>query len=104
MLYDIRKYFGNTDEQLSGIFEIDETKIGGKNKNKPNHKRVKNTQSGKEMAFVMGILRRGGNVIAKVVKNQKKGTLLPEIYKNILPDSIVITDKLQSYKSLYEDY
>jgi len=71
MLDDIRKYFGNTfsntDKQLSGIVEIDETKIGGKNKNKPKRKRVKNSQIGKEMAVVMGILQRGGNVIAKVV-------------------------------------
>ena len=56
------------------------------------------------MAVVMGILRRGGNVIAKVVKNQKKGTLVPEIDKKVTPNSIVITDKLQSYKSLCKTY
>jgi transposase-like protein len=52
--------------KLIGIVEVDETFVGGKNKNRHRDKRTKGT-GGTGKAVVMGAAERGGNVVARVV-------------------------------------
>lgn len=53
---------------LIGIVEVDETFVGGKNKNRHRNKRTPGT-GGAGKAAVMGAIERGGNVVARVVAN-----------------------------------
>jgi transposase-like protein len=48
----------------------------------------------------MGILKRGGNVRAKVVGNTKKRALQAEIREHVLAGSAIFTDALKSYEGL----
>lgn len=52
--------------KLMGIVEVDETYVGGKNKNRHWDKRTKGT-GGAGKASVIGAAERGGNVVARVV-------------------------------------
>jgi len=52
--------------KLMGIVEIDETFVGGKNKNRHWDKKTPGT-GGAGKASVMGAIERGGNVVARVV-------------------------------------
>jgi transposase-like protein len=52
--------------RLVGIVEVDETYVGGKNKNRHRDKRTKGT-GGVGKASVMGAVERGGNVVARVI-------------------------------------
>jgi transposase-like protein len=89
-----------------GEVESDETLIGGKSRNM--HKaarkaKIKGTgSSGK--AIVQGLLERGGNVRAVVVKDQKRETLQSEVRKYVMPGTAVYTDALKSYLGLDADY
>jgi transposase len=49
---------------------------------------------------VFGILKRGGKVYTKIIPDAKSETLLPILYRKILPDSIVYTDCFRSYNAL----
>ena len=63
MLQRIRNCFGfDNDNNLSNEVEVDETYVGGKNKNKHNAKKVEGTQgrSVKDKATVFGMVERGG--------------------------------------------
>ena len=62
---------------LSGEVEADETFVGGKARNMHKATRAQRITStgGKDKTFVLGILERGGKVVAKVVDNTKKKTL-----------------------------
>ena len=83
------------DEQLDGTVEIDETFVGGKNKNRHKDKKVKGSQgrSFKDKVPVFGILQREGKVIAKVVGNTQVDTLFKLIQRYVSPGSNLYTDE-----------
>jgi len=62
MLQRIRECFGISDGgDLEGEVEVDETYVGGKNKNRHPHKKVKQSQgrSTKDKTPVVGMIERG---------------------------------------------
>ena len=120
MLQRIRKCFGisndvdkdvNNDNRhkLNGDVEIDETFVGGKNKNRHRDKKVKNCQgrSFKDKTPVFGMLQRGGKVIAKVVLNTRSKTLFPIILRHVKVGSRLYTDEWDysdAVNYLYDHY
>ena len=54
--------------------------------------------------IVLGMVERGGKVICIIVPDKTKETLIPTIEKNVKEGSKIMTDKLTSYFSLYENY
>ena len=83
------------DGKLDGTVEVDETFIGGKNKNRHADKKVKACQgrSFKDKVPVFGMLQRGGKVIAKVVSDTKAETLFSSICKYVKSGSNLYTDE-----------
>lgn len=104
LLHRLRYAFDhpNFKKTVGNIVEIDEVGIGGQSYYKHSNKKVKNeegaTISGK--TSVIGLRERGGNVIAKVVTDRSKETLLPIVYANVEPDAILMTDEYPGYKDL----
>lgn len=91
---------------LKGITEIDETYMGGKNKNRHWDKKVPNSQgrSWNDKTPTLVMIERGGNAIALKVPNVKQETLEPIIRANIEEGSTVNTDEWLAYKDLGKWY
>lgn len=95
MLHKIREYMDcENDHQLSAEVEIDETFVGGKNKNRHKDKKVEKCQgrSFKDKVPVFGMYQRGGNIVAKVVPDTKAKTLTPLLEQYVSTESRVFTD------------
>jgi transposase-like protein len=101
MLHRLRYAFEhpNYQETLSTMVEVDETYVGGKNKNK--HKEIRYKAHDENMSHVdkkvgvMGFIERGGTLKMELVDKQK--TLKQQIRENVSPEAIIITDSLPAY-------
>ncbi len=106
MLHRIRNCFGfDNDNDLTGEVEVDETYIGGKNKNRHAAKKIKHSQgrSTKDKASVFGAVQRGGKLNAKHVPDVGMRTLTNEIVANV-KDATIYSDEWLGYKSLKRIY
>ena len=94
--HKIKEHMADVDGEwpLDGDVEADETYIGGK---RSGGKRGRGAP-GKTVVF--GMVERGGDVMAKVVPDVKKKTLLPIVQDNVAAGSTVHTDELRSYNGL----
>jgi transposase-like protein len=107
MLSRIRDMVRIKVEQKStslAVVQVDESFMGGKNKNRHAHKKVLDSQgrSAKDKTPVFGILK-GGNVILRVVPDTKAKTLQPIIRKLVMEGSIIVSDEWLGYSNLSKD-
>ena len=107
MLQRIREcFFFENKSKLDGDVELDETFVGGKNKNRHRNKRVKHSQgrSFKDKTPVLGMLQRGGNVVCRVVKSTSKKHLTAPILKTVKRTSTLYTDEWCGYDTVGKVY
>lgn len=74
------------------VVEVDETFYGGVTKGMDWRERK---------AVVMGMVKRGGDIMLKVVPDQTRGSLLPQVMRNVRPGSEVHTDELRAYQKTW---
>lgn len=97
MFKQIRSLLSEPDMQLEGhSVEIDETYVGGVRK----YGRGRPMRGDKTKTPVMGMVERGGRVIAKAVTDVGSKTLLTNVREFVLPSSTVFTDEFRGYDGL----
>ena len=102
MCHKIRAALIEPETKLGGIVEIDETYVGGKDKNRHWDKRQHDKD---EKEIVIGAVKRKGNVVARVVENVKRNTVetfIKETVSNRV--SLLCTDDYRSYSRLRYNY
>jgi transposase-like protein len=98
----LREACGDNFEKLSGIVEIDETRIGGlaKNMHKADRERKIMKTGGGGKAAVLGMRERGGRTKAVPVAKLDAATLEFAILDRVETSSTVHTDEWSGYEGL----
>lgn len=107
LLHRIREMVKSKDETLlDGTVEVDETYVGGKNKNRHEDKKIANSQgrSAIDKTPVIGLLERDGKVRTFVVGNTEASTIQPIMRAKVSKNATVVTDAYRSYNGLGKDY
>jgi hypothetical protein len=98
----------NFKKALSGEVEVDETYIGGDphNKHESKKERYSDGKLKRKNVPVVGLIQRGGNVIANKVKNKLSFEIMPTVYENLgtPSETKVYSDEYGAYKALDRVY
>jgi hypothetical protein len=100
MLQRLREACSGKIDKLSGLVEVDETFIGGKESNKHESNKLKMGRGAVGKTAVMGLRERGGWVIAMPVENTDKEQLQGAILEHVEIGALVMSDEHSAYSGL----
>ena len=101
LAHRLRKSFEARGMKFTGTVEVDETYVGGLEKNKHNDKKLKSGRGAVGKTAVIGVKERESKKVkAEVIGNTKRNTLHGFIGENVKEGSSVYTDDFRSYEKL----
>ena len=105
LMHEIREtYDDSLADAFGGAIEVDETYMGGLEKNKHETRKLHAGRGRTGKSIVVGVIeRRSKKVKAKVIENTKRKTLYGYISENVEEGSNVFTDDFRRYRNL-KDY
>ncbi len=101
LLHRIREACKQGEWMLANVVEVDETYLGGKERNKHNNKKLKSGRGPVGKQAVIGARERDGSVKAKAISTTDAETLKGFVHGNIEPGSTIYTDDYRGYLGLH---
>ncbi|MGZ9105068.1 MAG: IS1595 family transposase [Rhodoplanes sp.] len=100
VLHRLREACGSDLKKLAGVIEIDETYVGGIEKNKHEHKKLKAGRGAVGKTAVLGMRERGGRTVAMPIQNTDADTIQGVIVQRVEVGSTLHTDEHGAYRDI----
>ena len=104
VLCRLRQACGKDIAMLSGIVEMDETYIGGLERNRHEKRKSHIGRGSVGKTAVIGMRERGGRTKAMPVSSVDQMSLFTAIHENIAPGTMIHTDEGTGYQGIDEVY
>lgn len=103
LAHRLRETMNNSSDLFSGPVEVDETYIGGLDRNRHEHKKAKKGRGAVGKTAVIGVKDRATNKVnAKVIEKTDKPTLQGFVSDNIEQGASVYTDDFPAYRGMVD--
>lgn len=102
----IRECYEYNGGKLDGEVELDETFVGGKNKNRHKNKKAHKCQGRAfvDKVLVFGAMQRNGRVVCRVLKNTSWRQLTPAVLRNVKRSVTLYMDEWCGYNKIQKFY
>jgi transposase-like protein len=90
--------------RLAGVVEVDETYVGGKERNRKRQDRQHKTGRGTGKTPVVTLVERGGSVMSERVANVTGQELKGAIRRHVDPSARIVTDSFRSYAGIGKEF
>jgi transposase-like protein len=104
VLQRLREACGNDPTVLQGIIEVDETYVGGRERNKHASKKQRLGRGTIGKTAVIGMRERGGRMKAHTIPATDTNTLQSAVHESVVPGSVLHTDEHSGYQGLGISY